>query len=363
MSDMKDTLKEQFNNIIDQEQTADLSAYASQLTDGLSDYFTLDEILNATLEGKSIFDNPEMIASLKDLFLYEVRSALFISVEILTICIIAGLLKNLAGSFETKGISDIAGFVCMISVVGVTMLHFGQVYELTLDALKTMTYTMELLLPILIGILIAMGQVTSGTIMSPLILSVITVFHNIIKNIILPAVFFSAVFTLLNCITEKDYVNQLAKLIRKAALYGTGLIVTILSGIINIQGLISQTSDGLIINTAKYSLDAFIPIVGGFTADTVELFLSCMGSIKSIVGLFGIFLIITLILIPILKTLAIAGIYKVTACVIEPVASKKIAEGVSDIGTVLITLTAILFFTSLLFVLFITSIMKLGGNL
>ena len=360
---MKEILKEQFNNIIDREQTMDLSEYASNLTGGISDYFTLDEILQATLNGYSIFDNPEMIASIKDLFLYELRSALFISGEILAVCIIIGLLKHLSGSFEAKGISDIAALICMISIVGVTILHFGDVYEMNLDAMKTMTYTMEILLPVLIGILIAMGQVTSGTIMSPLILSVITVFHNIIKNIILPAVFFSAVFTLLNCITEKDYVNQLAKLIRKAALYGTGLIVTIMTGVINIQGLITQTSDGLIINTAKYSIDAFIPIVGGFTADTVELFLKCMGSIKNIVGLFGILLIIALILIPILKTLVIAGIYKVTACIIEPVASKKIAEGISDIGGVLITLSAILFFSSLLFILFITSIMKLGGGI
>lgn len=359
---MKDILKEQFHNIIDEKETTDLSEYASELTQGLSDYFTLDQLLNATLEGKSIFENKELIASLKDLLLYEVRSALFVSVEILAVCIIAGLLKNLSGSFGTKGISDIAGLVCMISIVGVTMVQFHDVYAMTLDALKTLTYTMEILLPILIGILIAMGQVTTGTIMSPLILSAITAFQHIIKNIIIPGVFFSAVFTLLNCIAEKDYVNQMAKLIRKAALYGTGLIVTVMSGIISIQGLITKTSDGLIISTAKYSIDAFIPIVGGFTADTVELFLTCMGSIKSIVGLFGILMIGVLILIPILKTLAIAWIYKITACIIEPVASKKIAEGVSDIGSVLITLTAILFFSSLLFILFITSIMKLGGS-
>ena len=360
---MKDTLIQQFDNIIDQEETTSLSEYASELTGGISDYFTLDKILNATLEGQSIFENPELIESIKDLLLLELRSAMVICAEIVAICIIVGLLKNLSGSFEAKGISDIAGFVCMISIVGITILHFSDVYDMTVDAMKTMTYTMEILLPILIGVLIAMGQVTSGTIMSPLILSAVTAFHHLIKNIILPAVFFSAIFTLLNCITEKDYVNQLAKLIRKAALYGTGLIVTLMSGIINIQGLITKTSDGLIISTAKYSIDAFIPIVGGFTADTVELFLTCMGSIKSIVGLFGIFLILTLILVPILKTLAIAAVYKITACIIEPVASKKIAEGISDVGSVLITLTAVLFFSSLLFILFITSIMRLGGNL
>ena len=194
---MKETLKKQLENIIDTEKTTDLSEYASQLTGGISDYFTLDEILHATLEGKSIFDQPELIESLKDLLLLEVRSAMVISIEILGICIIAGLLKNMSGSFASKGVSDIASFICMISIVGVTILHFDEVYDMTLDAMKTMTYTMEILLPVLIGILIAMGQVTTGTIMSPLLLTIVTTFHHIIKNIILPAVFFSAVFWVL----------------------------------------------------------------------------------------------------------------------------------------------------------------------
>ena len=81
-----------------------------------------------------------------------------------------------------------------------------------------------------------------------------------------------------------------------------------MSGMIAIQGLITKTADGLLMGTAKYSLDAFIPIVGGFTADTVELFLKCMGSIKSVVGIFGILLIVALVLTPIVKILAVAVI-------------------------------------------------------
>ena len=221
---------------------------------------------------------------------------------------------------------------------------------------------MEILLPVLIVILISMGQVTSGTIMSPLLLTAVTIFQTIIKTVVLPAIFLSTVLSLINCLTEKDYVNQLSRFIRQVALFITGIIMTLMSGIIAIQGLIAQTSDSLILGTAKYSLDAFIPIVGGFTADTVELFLKCMGSIKGVVGVFGILVIAALILTPIIKILAISAIYKVTALLIEPVASKKLAAGISDIGTSLIAMGAILFFASLLFIIFITSIISLGGS-
>ena len=149
--------------------------------------------------------------------------------------------------------------------------NFNTVYEMTLDAVKTITYTMEILLPVLIALLISMGQVASGTIMSPLLLTSVTIFQAIIKNIILPAIFVSTVLSLINCLTEKDYVNQLSRFIRQVALFAAGLIMTLMSGIIAVQGLIAKTSDGLLIGTAKYSLDAFIPIVGGFTSDTICL--------------------------------------------------------------------------------------------
>lgn len=355
-------IKEQMKNLVDQEQTDSLSDYASGLSGGLSDSFTIDQILQATLNGESIFDADSLISSLKELFFYEMKSALIVGIEILTICIVVGLLKNLSGSFGKKGISDIATLICSIVIIGLAMTNFNTIFQMTQDAVNTITYTMEILLPVLIAILIGMGQVASGTIMSPILLTAVTIFQSIIKNIVMPAIFLSAVLGLINCLTEKDYVNQLSKFLRQTALFVTGIIMTLMSGIIAIQGLIAKTSDSLIMGTAKYSLDAFIPIVGGFTSDTIELFLKCMGSIKGVVGVFGILMIVCLILTPIIKILAVSVIYKITALLIEPVATKKLSAGIGDIGTSLIAMGAILFFASLLFIIFITSIINLGGS-
>ena len=55
-------------------------------------------------------------------------------------------------------------------------------------------------------------------------------------------------------------------------------------------------------------------------------------SIRGVVGIFGILLIGALVLIPIIKILAISAIYKITALLIEPVASKKLAQGVGAVS-------------------------------
>jgi len=263
--------------------------------------------------------------------------------------------------FGSRSISQISIVICSIVIVGISTNSFRISYQLALDTVTSMTWTMEILMPVLIGILLATGSITSGTVLSPMIIGTVTGFSIIIKNFILPSFFLSAVLGLLNCLTEKNYVNKLAKLIRSAATFVTGFLLTVLSGVITLQGLLTETSDGLLINAAKYSLNSFIPIVGGFTSDTAELFLRCMGSIKSVIGIFGLAVLLLMMAVPLIKIILVGFVYKLTSAVIEPVTDLKIADGLNDVGNTMVSMGAILFFTSLLFIIFVSIIMKIGG--
>ena len=209
--------------------------------------------------------------------------------------------------------------------------------------------------------MISTGAATSGSILSPVIIGSVTGFGIIIKKIIMPALFTSAILVLINCLTKKDYVNKLAKLLRSAALIATGLIIALLTGVITLQGLITETSDSLLMSAAKYSLSTFIPIVGGFTSDTIELFLRCMGTIKNIVGVFAVITLVLTALVPLIKILIIALIYKLTAAVAEPVSESKISDGLNEMGNSLISMGSIMFFCALLFIMFVSIIVRIGG--
>ena len=359
--DYKEILKEQLNEVIDFEQISELTKQTSELSEGLSEEFSLEKILETTLNGESIFNNQGIISGIKDLALYEIRTALVLGVEILVICSVIGLLKNLSTSFGNKSMADISMLVCAMVIIGISMNSFRIVYRLAMDSVSVMVSTMEILTPILLGILISTGAATSGSLLSPVIIGSVTGFGVIIKKIILPTLFTSAILILINCLTEKDYVNKLAKLLRSASLIATGLIIALLTGVITLQGLITETSDSLLLSAAKYSLSTFIPIVGGFTSDTIELFLMCMETIKNIVGVFAVISLIATAIVPLIKILMIALIYKLTAAVTEPVSESKISDGLNEMGSCLISMGAILFFCGLLFILFVSIIVRIGG--
>lgn len=360
--DYEEILKKQFENIMEGEDFGDIYQESLRLSGGLTDSFTLENILNATMEQESIFQSGSAIESLKELFLYEIQNAMVLMVEILTICIILGMLRSLSDGFGSKSVSQLSLLVCTMVIIGISINSFRISYQLALDTAATMVWTMEILMPVLMSILIATGAVASGTVLSPLILGAVTGFGFLVKTFVLPALYLSTVLSMINCLTEKNYVNKLAKLLRGAAVFLTGLILTVLMGVITIQGLLTEASDNLLINATKYSISTFIPIVGGFTSDTVELFLRCMGTIKSVTGVFGLLALILMAVVPILKILIVGGVYKLTGALMEPIAEGKIADGLSEMGSCMISIASVLFFTALLFIIFVTTIMNMGGG-
>ena len=360
--ELQNLITEQFNNIISTEDLNTLSEDAARITGGLSKEYNISNILDTTISGEGLFNYEQLINTFKSLFLLELKSALILCVEILSVCIIIGVLKGLSTSFSSKSVSEISVMTCTMTIIAISIKSFQTTYNLAFDTVNIMTNTMEIITPILIGILISTGSIASGTILSPTIIGAITFVSFCIKKIILPLLFVATLLTLVNCLTEKNYVNKLSKLLRNTAVTLIGFLLVILSGIISIQGVLAETSDGILINTAKFSINNFVPIVGGFTSDTIDLFIKCMSTIKSVVGIFGIVLLTLLMAFPLIKILVISLIYKLTSALVEPITDSKISDGLNEMGTCVISIASIVFFNSLLFIIFITTIINLGGS-
>lgn len=357
--DYETIIEEQLNSM-------DLSELEGIMSDasrqgGIFDDITISQIINNLLNGDAIFNSDDIIDNLFNLFMMEVKSSVFLGCEILTICIVIGLLTNFSNTFGNKTVSSLGTMVCSIVIIALCIGSFHQTYQYCQDTMNTMTSSMEILLPIMIPLLISMGGISSGSIMNPVIIGAITGFNFIMQHVILPLVFLSAIFVLINSITEKDYVKKLSSFLRKGSIFLTGLLITIFTGITAIQGIITKSADGILINTAKFSIDNFVPIVGGFAADSLEMVISCIGLIKNAIGIIGIIIILSMLIVPVIKLLSVAVIYKVIAIAAEPIATKNISDSLSEIGNAAITMTVVLATGGMMFLIFITIIMGMGG--
>lgn len=329
---------------------------------GVFDGMTVNDIVNNLLNGEPVFDSDKIMENLLNLFMMEVKSSIFLGCEILSVCIVMGLLTGFSDSFGRKTVSSLGNVICSCVIIALCMGNFYQTYEYCQDTMDTMTSSMEILLPIMIPLLIATGGVSSGSILSPAMAAAVTGFNFVMQHVILPLVFISALFILINSITEKDYVKKLSVFLRRGSIFLTGFIITVFSGIMAVQGIVTKSADGILINTTRFSLDNFVPIVGGFAADSLEMVMSCVGLIKNAVGLIGIIIILSLLALPVIKILAVAAVYKITAIAAEPVTSKNISDCLNEIGTAAVTMTVVLSTGAVMFLIFITIIMGMGGG-
>jgi stage III sporulation protein AE len=320
------------------------------------------EITHSILRGDPIFNIQAIIGEIGSHFMYEIYSSLILGVQLVIICIIIGLLKNMADSFSEDTVSNLGVIVCSCCVMVLCLKSFMDIYQVCSSAVDTMTVTMQALLPVLVPLLIAMGGFTSGGILNPFIITAITIFNSFLQRFIMPAVYISCIFILVNSLSEKDYVKKLALLIRGIAVSAMGLAVTLFSGLTIVQGLVTRTADGMLAKTAKYSVDNFVPIVGGFAADSLDLILSCTTIIKNGIGIFGLIIVLTLLIIPMIKILAVALVFKITAVIIEPIGNKTISDCVNEVGNTVITLAIILFLVAMMFVIFLSIIIGIGGG-
>lgn len=359
--DYKSIIQEQLN-ALDLSELETIMEDTSLQSNGLVPNLSIQEIINNAISGQPIFDSQVMIQNFIDLFFYEMKSSLILGVQLVTICIVIGLLTNLSNSFGNKAVSRLGIIVCSCFVIGLCLNNFSQTYNMCGDTLNTMTKTMQILLPILIPLIISIGGITTGSILNPIIVGSITLFNTILQNFILPAIFISSIFILVNSLTDRDYVNKLAVFLRGVATFATGLCVTFFAGITAIQGFVSESADGVLINTARYSVNNFVPIVGGFAADSIDMVLSCIGVIKNGISIFGVILVIALLAIPLIKLMAIAVIYKITAIIIEPIGNKQVSGCMNEMGNSVITMAVVLFLAALMFLVFLTIIIGIGGG-
>lgn len=356
----REIIKEKLDEVNLSELEGILDDSPPEIYEIIGDY-SVDGIINSLISGTPVFDTGQIISGIADLFMYEIKNSLVLGVEIITVSILIGLLKSISSSFGEKAVSNLGMIVSTCFIIGLCLNNFMLTFDLCENTVDTMTRIMQVMLPVMIPLLIASGGIASGGMLSPVFSGVITAFTTIMSEIILPAVYISTVFYMINSLTDKDYVNRLAEFIRNASVFLCGLSVTLFSGLVAVQSFVSETADGLLAETTKYSASNFIPIVGGFAADSLDLALHCAKIVKNGIGLFGIIVFIAILILPIVRLLAIAVLYKLTAIITEPLGNSQVSGCLNQMGNSVITMTVVLFLSSFMFLIFMSIIIGIGG--
>lgn len=279
---------------------------------------------------------------------------------LIIIAIICALITNLEKAFSNENLSNIAYFACYSLIIIIMAKSFYMGVDLARETINKMSDFMLALLPILIMLLATIGGITEAAVMDPIIIGTINISAKIFANVIIPLISMTFVLQFVNNITEEYKIDKLTKLLNQIALWGQGILMTVFIGIMTVRGISSKTIDQVVAKTAKYAVDNFVPIVGKCLSDAVATVAGYSLLLKNALSSVGLVIIILIMILPVLKILVTALLYKLTAALIEPIGDKRLVNCIGSAGDSLILITSCLICVSVMFFIMISIVAAAG---
>lgn len=281
--------------------------------------------------------------------------------KLLILAVLTAVLQQLQTAFAGGGVGKMAQALSYLVLMGIALATFQVAIDLAKDSIQQMTGFMQTLFPVMMTLLVAMGNITTAALFKPMVLGSLTLLSTLIMNVILPLFFLAAVLKMFNHISSEFKLSKLAGLFEFTGKVGLGIIMTVFIGVMAVQGVTGGVADGVVLRTAKYSAD-LIPVVGKFFKDAVELVMTSGLLLKNSLGIVAILAIALICLGPVIKIVAMILVFRISAALIEPLGQKDLAEALQDMSKSLIFVFASVASVAIMF--FMTVAVVVGaGNL
>ncbi|SCG83307.1 Stage III sporulation protein AE [Proteiniborus sp. DW1] len=319
------------------------------------------EFIVSLIKGEKILDGGKLLNGILKIIFSEVIANSSLLAKLLILGIICSIFTNIQSAFESDAVGEVAFYVCYLILISLSIKSFVIAMNITWKAINDMVALMQVLLPILLTLLVAVGGITTSSLFKPVILGVVSIVSTLMKDIILPLIFYSTVVGIICKISSRIKITKISSIIRQISIVIIGVSLTIFIGIISIQGTMTAKVDGVTIRTAKFAVDKFIPIVGKFLSDVMETVVGCSMVLKNAVGSIGMVSLFFICIIPIIKIISLIFIYKVAGALVEPITNSKIVDSFNEISKSLIMLLATVTSVGVMFFIAVTIIIGAGN--
>ncbi len=341
---LQDSIEEQLNNMdfwgLEQIINS-LDSEEKELFGGSGFLDRVRQLLNGEYNSSNVF------RAIMYLILGDITSFLPVLATVVGIATLCSILSNLQFNNSNKGTGNIIYFACygaVILAVSVTAFYLVTLTKNTVIAMQTQ---INLIFPIILGVLTAIGGTTSAAVYQPMVSILSLVVSQIMVNIILPLFIFGYIFNIIGNLSPTIKMKKFTSFTSSLSKWLIGIIFTVFTAFMSIQGITASVHDGVSIKTAKFAISHYIPIIGGYLSDGFNLIMAGSVLIKNAVGVAGLFLLASTILAPLIKIIVLMLTLKLTAAILEPLApegfSNFVGEAAKSLSMLIVIILSVAF--------------------
>lgn len=354
----QDVIKEQedalgITNLINESE-----GYTSDVYEDVS----LNEIFDEAISGK--INNSKVLKNVLRIFGKELTKAMTVMASIIVIIIVNSILNCVTEGLENKSVGQVAYYVQFILIITVITGNFSEIVSSVTDSINSMVSFTNILIPVLIALIITTGNITTATIVQPLLVFLTSLIGNFINKIAIPVVLVSTALGIISKVSSRVQIERLAKRLKSSTVWIIGIILTVFVTAISVEGNLGSSVDAVTSKTAKAAISNLVPVVGKILGDAVDSVIGCGNILKNAIGVVGVVVIIAIAIIPIVKLLLLMMVYYITAAICEPIADDKIIKLLDQMGDTFKILLAFICSMSVMIIIgttLVINISNIGG--
>ncbi|MDE5755693.1 MAG: stage III sporulation protein AE [Clostridia bacterium] len=252
---------------------------------------------------------------------------------IIAVAIIYSLLEGLTSSFSQKPTRKLIYFATYSAIIVLVMAQVGSMISLTTNTINNVKLLMESIFPILLTLTTLLGGVNSSAFFSPLMATLTTFITAFISSVIIPFFIATIAFSIVGNMTSSVKLDKLTGFFKSTATYVLGGAFGIFIAFLTFQGLTGGVIDSISIKTAKFAMQSYIPILGGYLSDGFDLMLASLVLIKNSLGIVSLLMILGVIALPTLKIIVLSLALKLASGIIEPLCDSKFSKMLQSISS------------------------------
>lgn len=280
--------------------------------------------------------------------------------KILILTVGCAILVQLGQAFQGEEVARLAQSVAFIALLGLAFASFAVAVRLAHTTVSDLTGLMTAQLPLLTTLLVGSGAIATAALFHPLLLVAVNSITWGVADLVLPLIFLAVLTEIVGQLTGYR-LDQLAALLRQVGMWSMGLGLTLFLGLAAIYGSVGPVTDGLTLRTSKFMAATFVPVVGKMFADAAEMVFGSSLLLKQAVGVVGVLAVLFLVLMPLIKILALAFIYRLAGAVAGPVGAGPVADSLGSMGAALTLVAVALGAAGLMFFISITILFSAGN--
>ncbi|MBP3389811.1 MAG: stage III sporulation protein AE [Clostridia bacterium] len=349
-----ETINEQLENL----DLSGLNNFFENYCDDKLGFFEGGSILDkisAIINGDFGADSQTVLSGIANIFLEEIVSFLPLVSSIIAIAVLASLITELKST--NKSVGDIVHFVCFGVIIVLIMSAVTKMIALASSALTLLDTQMEIMFPILLTLLTAIGGTVSVAVYQPAVAVLTSIVTKIFAGVLLPLFVFAVVLTIISHISPNIKLDKIASFLFTLFKWIIGIVFTVFMAFLAIKGITAGSIDSVSFKTARYSLSTYVPIVGGYLSEGLNLILASCVLIKNAVGTAGLFIMFSTILLPLVQLVLFMFVLKFTGAVLGPLSDSRVSNFLGGLSKVFLMPIVMILAVAFMYVVFVGLIM------